>query len=212
MRHQPHVYVPGPWPSDAIEVSQATRQHLEKVLRYGEGRPVTYTDGAGIVGAGRWVSGSIERGAESAVSRPSRAVTLVVAPPKPRDRQRFVVEKLQELGVASLAWVMTERSEARAPRPDRARAWAVGALEQSRGAWLMDLTQTELDELGSAIVADGGGTPISDIEWSDPVIVVIGPEGGLSDKELEQFTLRASLGPTVLRTETAAVVAAARIL
>lgn len=76
----------------------------------------------------------------------------------------------------------------------------------------MDLTQTELDELGSAIVADGGGTPISDIEWSDPVIVVIGPEGGLSDKELEQFTLRASLGPTVLRTETAAVVAAARIL
>ena len=209
MRHQPHLYVPGPWIDDVIEIPAATVTHVSRVLRYPEGGPVSYTDGEGTIGGGTWTGAAVMRGDESVAPRPARSVTMVVAPPKSKERQRFIVEKLQELGVSRLRWWNAERTQARPPRYDRSASWAAAALEQSRGAWLMEIDSADDGHLAGAVAATASGRSVSEIEWPDAVTLVVGPEGGLTVSELAACERSVSLGPTVLRTETAAVVAAA---
>ena len=208
MRHQPHLYLPAPWDEPVLAVPDATRSHLRKVLRYPEGGAVSYTDGAGTVGEGRWGGAAVERGEEALVPSQGRHVTIAVAPPRSKERQRFIVEKLQELEVAEIVWVPTDRTQARPPREDRARAWAVAALEQSRGARLMSIRTGPIDSLDDPFVASIDGDGAADISWPADVTVLIGPEGGLTEAELQRHSKRVSLGAKVLRTETAALVAA----
>ncbi len=215
MRHRPHVFVPEDWTDHLITVAPATELHLRRSLRLQAGASVSYTDGDGRTGEGVWTGAAIERGAETLVPASKPAVTIAVAPPTSKDRQRFIVEKLQELGVAELQWMRTQHGEGRAPRPDRAEAWAIGALEQSRGAYLIALSSADLSEvagIGAVACAPGGELSIEDCRNPDRVVVAVGPEGGFSEAELAQFGRVASLGPTVLRTETAAIVAAARVV
>ena len=65
MGHVPHLLVPGPWTGDHVEVSGEQRRHLEKVLRVGDGEPVSYTDGKGLAGDGQLLSGRVVRGQET---------------------------------------------------------------------------------------------------------------------------------------------------
>jgi 16S rRNA (uracil1498-N3)-methyltransferase len=71
-----------------------------------------------------------------------------------------------------------------------------------------------LAELGSAAVVTHPGGGDVDPEWcaDGSVTVVVGPEGGLSPDEIARFPRRMGLGDRVLRTETAAVVAASLVL
>ena len=103
-KHIPHLYVPGPYAPGRIGVVEATRIHLEKVLRNSDPIEVSYTDGAGFVGKGVYSGGWIQRGRESVHER-ANPVTIGVAPPKNKSRARFVVEKLAEIGVARLLWL-----------------------------------------------------------------------------------------------------------
>lgn len=210
MGHVPHVLVPGPW-HDTIEIDETQRRHLMAVLRLTDGAAVGYTDGAGTSGEGILSKGVIRRGSESVVERPTD-VTLAVAPPSSRDRLRFVVEKASELGVAHLIWVETARTEGRLPPPAKADAWARGALEQSRGAWLTEISAAPLAEVvddPDLVVADRGGLPAHLIAPGTRVVVLVGPEGGFGPGEIPATARRLTLGPTVLRVETAAVVAVA---
>ena len=185
----------------------ATARHLVGVLRLDPGRPVTYTDGAGTTGDGVWTGTEIRRGDESGV-QPSGDVIIAVAPPKGSDRQRFVVEKLAELGVGRLIWLSTRYGDARPPKAAKADAWAIGALEQSRGAWKMCIEgPIRLEGLppgfllahqdGESLRARGG-----------PVTIAIGPAGGWHPDEIAVEARTVSLGTSVLRTETAAIAAA----
>lgn len=215
MRHRPHVFVPGDWSEPIIPVGPATESHLRRSLRLAPGASVSYTDGDGRTGEGVWTGTSIERGAETTAPQPTSLVTVAVAPPTSKDRQRFIVEKLQELGVAELQWMTTQHGEGRTPRPDKAEAWAIAALEQSRGSYLLALSTVDVDaaaRAGAVACAQSGDLSVEDCRTSGGVVVAIGPEGGFSDGELAQFERVASLGPTVLRTETAAIVAAARLV
>ncbi|HHC08346.1 MAG TPA: hypothetical protein ENK55_06485 [Actinobacteria bacterium] len=207
MGHVPHVYVPGPWARSELEVSTETLHHLDRVLRLRRGEPVSYTDGVGVVGAGRWTGTAIERGAEEDVA-PVAGPTIAVAPPRSTDRARFVVEKLGELGIPRLVWLATRRGRGRPPRPEKANAWAIGALEQSRGAWLMEIAgPLAWDELDRPLV-------VADPEGHGPdalgtaATIAVGPEGGFEADELPSDAGRVGLGERILRVETAAVVAA----
>lgn len=212
MRHQPRLYLPSEWASGVIEADDRVRHHLTRVLRYREGAAVTYTDGAGTVGSGVWTGNVIERGPERSVTRPEPVITVAVAPPKSKDRQRFVVEKLQELGVDHVVWLATERTQTTPPRNERSFAWTVAALEQSRGAWLMDVAETSIDDLDDAAVADPDGSlRPEDLRTRASITVAIGPEGGFTDAEISRFHDRVALGATVLRTETAAIAISACI-
>jgi 16S rRNA (uracil1498-N3)-methyltransferase len=180
------------------------------VLRI-ESAAVTYTDGKGRMGSGTYAAGRIERGEEEVVA-PPRLLTVAVAPPRESARVRFVVEKLAELGVSRLAWLMTEHTEGRAPRPEKAHAWAVGALEQSRASWLLEVVGpvrvADVSGLGTPVFAEGDGMAADALPPLTDPVVCIGPEGGFSAAEIPEGALRVQLGRTVLRVDTAAMSAA----
>ncbi len=175
------------------------------------GAAVTYTDGMGRVGEGTYASGSVIRGPEHEVPRVSTRVTVAVAPPSSKDRVRFLVEKLAELGVADLVWVKTRFSEGRTPNPDKTSTWIRSAVEQSRGAWTMSTREADIRDLRPPIlVADLDGVPL--LTATSEATVLIGPEGGFDPAELPPDAMLVSLGHNVLRVETAAIAAAAVLL
>ncbi len=215
MAHRPHLYLPPPWPDRDIDVPQDARHHLERVLRATE-TPVGYTDGAGSVGSGVYTAGIVRRGHERRAEPPRPRIVMAVAAPQGGDRQRIVVEKLAELGVDELVWLRTQHGGHRAPSSRRSVAWATSALEQSRGAWLMDVRGPEdmasVAAAGAVQLAHPGCGPLV-VPEVERVVIVIGPEGGFAPDELTDHGMTCfGLGGRVLRIETAAVTAASLAL
>ncbi|MFZ0014503.1 MAG: RsmE family RNA methyltransferase, partial [Acidimicrobiia bacterium] len=174
------------------------------------GDRVTYTDGLGTMGKGVLGSQALERGDEEKVAKPTR-LTVAVAPPANKDRQRFLVEKLSELGVERLIWLETVHGKDRVASQSKVFSWILAATEQSRGAWLMEVADETRrpDQLEPGWVAchPGGSREVPQTST-----VVIGPEGGFAEGELPEGVSTWDLGPTILRVETAAIVAAAKLI
>ena len=214
MRHVPHLYLPGPWGENQISLSDDHARHLRKVLRIGDGASLSYTDGVGTMGEGNLQSDSVVRGRESQVARPAPAVAVAVAPPRTPNRLRFLVEKLAELGIDRIYWLSTQRGEGRPPRPEKAAAWAQSALEQSRGAWLLEfegpIEVADLPDLPTLWVAERETKPPPSVVNGG--ILVIGPEAGFVEGEVPAAANRIALGARVLRVETAALVGATILL
>ena len=210
VRHIPHVVIDGPWDTDSLSLSDAQQWHLSTVLRIGSGERISYTDGQGRTGEGVLKGPeTVVRGEETTVPRPLEIV-VAVAPPTSKDRQRFLVEKLAEMGVEQTRWLRTVTGSDRLASGPKLRAWARSGLEQSRGSWEMRVNSETVswNELERPLVVchpGGEGRP------SYARTVVIGPEGGLTDDEIPVDAELWDLGPTVLRVETAAVVAVARL-
>jgi len=188
------------------------RHHLERVLRVAAGASVSVTDGRGGWRLCRFEGGSVVPAAEAVVeAAPSKPITVAVAIPK-QDRPEWIVQKLTELGVDRIVFLEAERSVVRWDAERSARHLAKlervarEASRQSRRVWLpaIEGQVPAARLLPSAVAAHPTGTPD---DGSSPV-VAIGPEGGWTDRELSLATGVVSLGPTVLRVETAALAAA----
>jgi len=145
------------------------------------------------------------------------------------DRFEWLIEKATELGVEVIAPFMAERSEkgldlAARKRAGRWRKIAREASEQSRRARLPEISETLPFEEAVAMTADiklaleeqVGAQPIlaavpSGAALDKSVAILAGPEGGWTDRERTIFTesgwTPVSLGPTILRTETAVIAA-----
>jgi 16S rRNA (uracil1498-N3)-methyltransferase len=206
MKHIPHLVIGVPWEGPKLHLSVVQWRHLTKVLRMKSGQQVTYTDGLGTLGKGVLGPQMVERGEEESVERPS-SLTIAAAPPTNKDRQRFLVEKLAELGVARLIWLKTVHGQDRVVNAAKVFSWVHAAVEQSRGAFLMETSDglMELSELeGEVVICHPGGA--ANPGRAD--VIAIGPEGGFSDEEIPQGARLWNLGPTTLRVETAAIVAA----
>lgn len=209
MKHIPHLVVGAPWDGPNIDLSVVQWRHVTKVLKMKSGQEVTYTDGLGVMGAGTLGHHVIERGDEQTVPRPSR-LTVAVAPPSNKDRQRFLVEKLAEMGISRLLWLETRHGKNRTPNPSKVFSWVHAAVEQSRGAYLMETAPEMVRPAaleGRVVFCRMGG----DHDPGETDVVAIGPEGGFSEDELPENAPLWDLGPTVLRVETAALVAASRL-
>jgi len=209
LKHVPHLYLPGPWEGETLEAGREQVDHLGRVLRLEDRSEVTYTDGAGTFGHGIWSGGTITRSDEEQRERPSNLV-VASAPPSNRERARFLVEKLAELGVEQLLWLATRHGVRRVPNLKKQRSWAVSALEQSRGSWLMKVSERLADwdslERPLAVCVPTGRS----VAGTTFRTVAVGPEGGFGDDEVPGDAAAVDLGPTILRVETAAVVAAAK--
>jgi 16S rRNA (uracil1498-N3)-methyltransferase len=212
-----------------VALSAQDSRHAMRSLRLRQGEEVTLADGEGVLALGR-LRGErdglavFEVDSVSRVARPVPAVRVALAAPK-GDRLSWAVQKLGELGADDVQLIDSERSVRVQPALPRLRAVAREAAMQSRRPFVMGVESggsftDALDPSGSTVVVlwEGAEARLGSMlsADADAVRVLIGPEGGLSDGEVEAARTAgarlASLGPGILRTETAAVVGAALVL
>ena len=219
-------------------------RHAATVLRLRVGEPVVLVDGAGRRGAGTVAAVLAKDAVEVAVPAvddepapaPPRVVEpwLVVVQALPKgDRGETAIETMTEVGVDEVVpWAaarcVTRWREGRGDKAlDRWRTTAQAAGKQSRRSRfpvVADLASTHdvVDRLRSAaagvLLHEEAVVPLADLvpPAEGSVVVVVGPEGGLSPEELAAFTEAGAtayrLGPTVLRTSTAGTAALAVLL
>ena len=152
-------------------------------------------------------------------------VWLAFAPVK-RTQTDWLVEKATELGAARLIPVMTRRTVAERVKLARLEAIAIEAAEQCRRTRLLVIAEPVslaqlLDDHDPArrlyFADEAGGEPAASAFTAGPALIVVGPEGGFADEERELIRAGAnsvpiSLGPRILRAETAALAALAAFM
>lgn len=204
-----HVFVSD---LDAPGLTPADDHHLRRVLRLHPGDVVTAGDGAG-----RWRRCRLGVGLEAVSdieteARPDPELTVAFALVK-GERPEWVVQKLTELGIDRIVPFVAARSVVRwddrkiAHNHDRFVTVARLAAMQSRRPWLPVVEDVRdfaaIAARQGVALADGGGSPPS---LAHP-IVAVGPEGGWSEAERARRLPAVRLADTVLRAETAAIVA-----
>ncbi len=218
-------------PGATVALGSDAAHHI-RVLRIDAGSRVGLTTGAGLMGSGRLVgvsrsAASIEVEHVRHVTRPPAVHMLV--PIADRERMLWLAEKCTELAATSWHLVEWRRSASVSPRGSgpafqaRLLGRMISALTQSGGAWLPEVCDAV--PLGDAIsrappgrriVLEPSGEPLLRLSASgfgEPVSIAVGPEGGIEEAEHAQLAdagfVRASLGDTILRFETAGVAALA---
>jgi len=208
--HGPHVLVAS---VDDPVLSEAHRRHLEGSLRLRDGDQLTVGDGQGawaecvMAGEPRLVS-AVRR-----VPPPTHRLTVAFALIK-GGRPEMAVQKLTELGIDRIVPFTADRSivkwDAQKSRRnvERFRRVVEEAVMQCRRAWLPVVDEIkQFDDMlkfADCAIADMSGRPL---ESSDRVLMV-GPEGGWSDRERAAQLPKVKLASPVLRAETAAIAAA----
>lgn len=216
-----------------VEATRDQANYLLNVLRLRAGAEVLLFDGAN----GEWRAVLAEAGKRRCrldVLERTRPQTdgpdlhYLFAPVK-RARLDFMVEKATELGVSEIRPVLTRRTNVARVRTDRMRANAIEAAEQCGvlrvpavrepekletllGNWPDERRLVYCDEdapVSSPLDALRGHAP-------EPLAVLIGPEGGFEEEErallcAKPFVLPISLGPRIMRADTAAVAALALV-
>jgi 16S rRNA (uracil1498-N3)-methyltransferase len=225
-----------PLPEEPVVVLDGDEgRHAATVRRLRSGERVDLTDGRGTVVEGVVVEAERDRlsvRVEHRRTSPAPRPRLVVVQALVKgDRSELAVELLTELGVDEIVPWEAERCVARWAGEKSARRWvgaAEAAAKQSRRAhWPTISAPADRAEVvrrlfraGLAVVlSETASRPLSTVRVPSVVseiVVVVGPEGGITDAELEAF--RAAdvephlLGPTVLRASTAGAAAAALLL
>lgn len=212
-------------------------RHATTVRRIRPGERIALTDGAGtrltavVLTAGK---GSLEAEVEAVQREPRQAPHLTVVQAIPKgDRGELAVEMLTEIGADRIVPWAASRSVAiwRGDRAAKSEAkWrhaARSAAKQSRRSWFPEVTPMA-DTAQAALLAaeaelavvlhEEAEVPLAKLigsaEHLASVAIVVGPEGGISDEELDALApaVPVRLGTEVLRTSTAGVAAAAALL
>jgi 16S rRNA (uracil1498-N3)-methyltransferase len=200
----------------APELDERDRHHLERVLRLRAGDELTVSDGRGRWRLCRLGPELDPIGPVNIDAAAEPPVTVAFALVK-GDRNEWIVQKLTELGVDRIVPLAAERcvvqwDAAKAIRNrDRLEVVAREAAMQSRRTHLP--TVEPLTDFAAVVTRPGA--VLADRAGSPPILarplVLVGPEGGWSDQERAASAPRMTLGPTVLRSETAAIVAGAAL-
>jgi 16S rRNA (uracil1498-N3)-methyltransferase len=221
-------FVDSPIASDRAVLAGAEAHHVLHVMRAGPGARVTLFDGTGwefeaaVHRAGRAEVELAILSRQEVDREAATALTLGVALPK-GDRQKWLVEKATELGVARLVPLTTQRAVAQPGESalERLRRAVIEASKQCGRNRLMEIgTPRAWDEFltegqpsDCRVVAHPGTSE----RWSPAayarVAAAVGPEGGFTDEEIAQAAAlgwkEIGLGPRILRVETAAIALAA---
>ena len=211
----------------AVALGPEAANYLFNVMRLARGAHVALFNGRD----GEWQGEVVEAGKRQGIALCQTQTAPQVMPPDlwllftpvKKDRTAFIVEKAVELGVARLMPVATRHMNSERWRVDKQTAHAVEAAEQCGATfvpavddlqpldrvvsqWPEDRTLYWADET----LAKGSLTPAAVI--AGPAAILIGPEGGFSEDEKTRlralpFVRPLSLGPRILRAETAALAA-----
>ena len=213
----------------AITLEGSEAHHLSRVMRVSVGEQVELFDGLGSqfiaeITEVRKNEVALLVTEEQQVDRELPCpLTIAVALPK-GERQKWLVEKLVELGVTELIPIVTERSVVQ-PNDKAVKRLQRGVIEASKQCRRNRLMMVGDVRTWNEIVADDslatqrviahpyGDSAVTNLE-AEPALVAVGPEGGFTDAEVKQATSSGwrvlNLGPRILRVETAAIACAAR--
>jgi 16S rRNA (uracil1498-N3)-methyltransferase len=227
----PRLFVRQPLSESArVELDATQANYLGNVLRLGVDDELLVFDGQ----SGEWLARISETGKKRmalAVERRIREpeiipdVWLAFAPVK-RNQTDWLVEKATELGVARLLPVMTQRTIAERVKLERLEAIVIEAAEQCGRTRLPAICEPiALKQLLEArdparwlyFADESGGKPAAAAFGPDPALILVGPEGGFTDEERHlvrraENAVSISLGPRILRAETAALAALAAFM
>jgi 16S rRNA (uracil1498-N3)-methyltransferase len=227
--------VAGSSPGTEVVLDGDEGRHAATVKRIRVDEQVVLTDGAGtsatctVTSAGK-ASLTLRVDSIGYADRQAPEVTVVQAIPK-GDRGELAVEMLTEIGVDRIVPWAASRSVAvwRGERATRSlakwRSTARASTKQARRPWLPEVTELAttsdvvalIEEADLAVVLhEAAQLPLVALSLDEvsSIVVVVGPEGGLSADELAAFAGAqvVRLGPSVLRTSTAGVAAVAALL
>lgn len=222
--------------SNAV-IDGADARHIAGALRMTVGETLTLCDGAGtdyactITAVNKDSVSAAVNAATPTASEPTLAVTLYMGMPK-GDKLELVIQKAVELGVSAVVPVITARSIVRVDGKDAEkkrvrlqRIAAEAAGQSGRGiiptveapiSWKAALAR--LANENTLLCYEGGGAPIGTLVSPDDTAVslVVGPEGGFDTAEVEAVVAAggkiATLGPRILRCETAPLAALAVLM
>ena len=210
----------------AFSFSRDESKHLAKVLRQKSGNPITLTNGKGLEWRGELTHVSPNSATALKIesvqhSPPDKKIHLAITPTKNNSRMEWLVEKLTELGVASITPLLCEHSERKVIKSLRLEKIAVAAIKQSQQFFLPQIHPlipfSEFIQRKNQIgfLAHCKDTPKSNLIDCDlsqnAITLLIGPEGDFSSQEIQSaeqlgFT-SVSIGSKRFRTETAGLFA-----
>jgi 16S rRNA (uracil1498-N3)-methyltransferase len=211
-----------------VELPEEEAHHALKVLRLQGGETVEVFNGLGLLVSGQLESTSSKRAkvvAHHTLAVPTQGqptLTLYLAPTKGTDRLEWMLEKAVELGLRSVQFIETARTERNKLRLDRLEKVAVSALKQSKRIYMPTLkpmvpfAQALAEHAGSGYLGWLPSTDAPPLLWDiwnpkEALSVWIGPEGDFTPQEASQALQKGiqpvHLGEARLRTETAALLA-----
>ena len=232
MKAKVRLYVDHPLGAgQSVPLTRDQAHYLFGVMRLGAGDPVALFNGRD----GEWLTSVAEAGKRGGVlDCVEQSAPLMLPPdlwllfaPIKKARTDFIVEKAAEMGAARICPVQTDFTNSERIRQDRLQAHAVEAAEQCGGTFVPEVAELErLDRVldawpegrrlmfcDEALVGEpkGGSSALAG-GLAGGWAILIGPEGGFSERERDRlrgmdFAHRVSLGPRILRADTAAVAA-----
>ena len=225
----PHFHMPALADAPRIlTLPEEVSHHAVSVLRMQEGDRLILVDGQGRKAEVRLLNPHRKR-AEAEVTQvsvsedPRTPLTLAVSPLKNASRFEWMLEKAGEIGVREVVPLICQRTEKKGLRMDRLRSICISAMLQSKQSWMTvvgepvtfeaHVAKTGFNARLIAHCLPGNPQPLPDLSGdSFPIDMLIGPEGDFTQEEVSHALASgfrpAGLGPTRLRTETAALAAA----
>jgi 16S rRNA (uracil1498-N3)-methyltransferase len=214
----------------SVAAGPGQANYLRNVMRLGVGAELLVFDGQ----SGEWLARIAEADKKRMILTVGRRVRepeaipdvwLAFAPVK-RAQTDWLVEKATELGAARLMAVITQRTIAERVKLERLEAIAIEAAEQCGRTRVPEIPEpVTLKQLVAArdphrrlyFADEGGGQAARDAFVPGPALILIGPEGGFTNEERSIVraapnSVAVSLGPRILRAETAALAALAAFM
>ncbi len=213
-----------------IELDEVTSKHIAQVLRMKAGEPLQLTDGNGIllickISISHKHKSVVEILETKQTAIRSNKISIGISLLKNTSRFEWFLEKATEIGVAEIIPMICDRTEKQNFRKERMQSICISALLQSQQCYLPKLQapikfenlMAEKFETSQKLIAHCSETQKQHlnqaiISTTKNKIILIGPEGDFTNKEIELALqhkfIPVSLGDTRLRTETAGIVAA----
>jgi len=202
--HIPTIYNPKISEKDSsIALDTEKLHHLKNVLRIKNDTKVKISNGKGKIFTGSLFNKNISIESKEIFSRKSD-LNIFISIIQDKERLRFIIEKLTELSVNSISIGPTDHSQKLKINSEKLEKWSISAVEQSGNAFKPEIYLVDkLDFKKFKHAFDISGENIkNNLDQKD---IAIGPEGGWSDKEIENFDYISKIADFTLRTETASI-------
>jgi 16S rRNA (uracil1498-N3)-methyltransferase len=214
-----------------VELDEFTSKHIIQVLRMQAGEQLQLTNGRGISVIASISSDNRKKCVVTVQQKvdslsPLSKISIAISPVKNNTRFEWFLEKATEIGVTEIIPLLCSRTEKQHFKWDRMNGILVSAMLQSQQLWLpllrepvkfndFVMTNAHQQKFIAHCEEAGQKKQLSQQVTAPPneALILIGPEGDFTQQEitlaLQQGYLPVALGNTRLRTETAAIVAAA---